>query len=674
MKTAFGLKWAVVIAGAMLLVLAAACAGEKEIVTVVKEVVVEKEVVKEVPVEVVVEKEVVKEVAVERVVIKEVPVEKIVTEVVTKEVIKTVEVPVEKIVTEVVVKIVEVEKPVIVTERVVVEVEKQVLVEVSGRQPSGEVKVALASLSPFVGVESKGGTAGGHGLELQIYEGIIRAQLTPPGVPPSSEMYEPELASTWVVGHDFSKITFSIRKGIPWHDGWGELKAEDVVYTYNGAIESGSVSNAGEQIAAGHRLPWTLVDDYTAQMNIKPGEFDYTWGVWHGGLGWSGTFAIGCKHCHEALGDDKFMITPIGTGPFKAVKWVGNDEIKAEAVTGHWQNTPNIETLRVFEIPEQATREAALLTGEVDFSKISVKRLTQIVEDTGGTAVQMNFPFPQTIYMSGNYWAKFCPTCAEGEQDLVANPRPGYLPDADHPWIGRYGDDESMENARKVRWAMSMALDREKILRTVLQGFGEVAYTALHTQFPPGDPNFQEEWRVPFDPGLARQYMADAGYPDGFKVVFWSTNSVPEIWDPEIADAIASMWREHLNLDVTVDKSPYGSRRPETVTKEMDIPWMHGWGLPPGGSKASFFCPTPGHLAGVEMPKEICDVGYRNDTEPDLQKRIQNNIEFQNYMSYWHLNPAVVTLGSFVVHLPRIKEWHPYFQAEWNNPASIVLR
>ena len=201
MHKALGFRWAVwAVAGAMLLVLAAACAADKEVVTVVKEVVVEKEVVKEVPVEVVVEK----------VVIKEVPVEKIVTEVVTKEVIKTVEVPVEKIVVKETVKIVEVEKPVIVTERVVVEVEKQVLVEVSGRQPSGEVKVALASLSPFVGVESKGGTAGGHGLELQIYEGIIRAQLTPPGVPPSSEMYEPELASTWVASFHETSVVLCI--------------------------------------------------------------------------------------------------------------------------------------------------------------------------------------------------------------------------------------------------------------------------------------------------------------------------------------------------------------------------------------------------------------------------------------------------------------------------------
>ena len=94
MKKVLGLRCAMVMAGAILLGLAAACGTEKEIVEVPVEVVVEKEVIKEVPVEVIVKEEVVKEVPVEKVMVKEVPVEKIVKEIVEveKEVVK--EVPV----------------------------------------------------------------------------------------------------------------------------------------------------------------------------------------------------------------------------------------------------------------------------------------------------------------------------------------------------------------------------------------------------------------------------------------------------------------------------------------------------------------------------------------------------------------------------------------------------
>ena len=559
-------------------------------------------------------------------------------------------------------------------------------------QPEGELVVGVPLLHPLVQLQEKdaNGTVGGPGTDFQIFEGIFRAQFTEPGTIPSQEEYEPELAESWEIAADLNSATLNIRKGVMWHNDWGELKAEDIVFTFNNSFKSGSVSNAGEQLSPGHRAGWEVIDEYTAQMNVVPGEFSPTWGVLHGGLGWDSTFGMTCKHCFEEIGESEFISTPIGTGPFRALKWVGNDEVEGEALIDHWRIVPNIKTLRVFEMPEDATREAAIRTGEVDITKISVKKVAGIVDDTSGVAIPMGLPNPNTIYFSGNYWAKVCPECEE--MDLLATPRPGFLPDEDHPWIGdpfAEGCDydamfssvpppagsvcPEMEGPRKVRWAMSMAIDRQAIVDNVMDGFSDVAYTAMHTQFPPGDPNFQEEWTVPFDPAMAREYLTEAGFPDGFSVVFWATESVPNTWDPELADAVAEMWREHLNLDVTVDKSPYASRRPETVTKEMDVPWLHGWGMPPGGTKAPFFCPTPGHLGGAELPAVVCDVNYENDVEPNLQKRIDNSIYFQNYMAYWHINAAVATVKSFWVQLPEVKEWHPYWGSSFNNPATVVI-
>jgi ABC-type transport system substrate-binding protein len=560
------------------------------------------------------------------------------------------------------------------------------------KQPEGELVVGVPLLHPLVQLQEKdaNGTVGGPGTDFQVFEGIFRAQFTEPGVIPSQEEYEPEIAESWEIAADMNSATLNIRKGIMWHNDWGELKAEDVAFTFNNSFKLGSVSNAGEQLSPGHRAGWEVIDEYTAKMNVVPGEFSPTWGTLHGGLGWDSTFGITCKHCFEELGENEFISTPIGTGPFVARKWIGNDEIYGEALTDHWRIVPNIKTLRIFEMPEDATREAALRTKEVDITQISVKKVAGIVEDTNGTAVPMGLPNPNTIYFSGNYWAKICPDCEE--MDLLKMPRPGFLPDGDHPWIGdpfAEGCDydamfssvpppagsvcPEMEGPRKVRWAMSMAIDRQAIVDNVLDGFSDVAYTAMHTQFPPGDSNFQQEWTVPFDPEMARQYLTEAGYPDGFPVVFWATASVPNTWDPEIADAVAEMWREHLNLDVTVDKSPYASRRPETVTKEMDVPWLHGWGLPPGGTKAPFFCPTPGHLGGAELPAVVCDVNYQNDVEPIEKKRIENSIYFQNYMAYWHINAAIATVKSFWVHLPEVTEWHPYWGSSFNNPATVVI-
>ncbi len=635
------------------------------------------ETVREVPVERVVTQEVVKEVPVEKVV----EVEKTVIETVEverpveviREVVREVEVPGDTVVVEKeVVRTVEVEKPV----EVIKEVVREVAVEVTReRQPQGTLVVAEVLIPPLTQLQSKDavGSVGGAGVDWQIHEGIIKPQLTTPGIYPSQNLYEPELARSWAVAYDLSKITFALQEGVQWHNGWGEFTADDVVWTYNNSFEEGSVGNAGDQISAGHKVGWEAFGKYTAIMNVAADGFDTTWGVYHGSFGWDNTYGMTCKHCFDELGEDRFMTTPIGTGPFKAEKWVANDEAVMEWVGSHWRYLPYVDTLRVVEIPEELTREAALRTGEVDMSPVGLANLSDVVAATGGTGIPMGNAWPQTINMSGNYWADWCPACPEGEQDWAATPPPGYTPDSDHPWIGRYGDDESMENARLVRWAMAMAIDRDLIVETVMRGFSEPVYIAFHTQFNQNTPYFKDEWIIPFDPDKARANLAEAGYPDGFEVEIWSTDSLPTLWNPEVMDAVAQMWRQHLNLDVTIDRTPYTTRRPETVTHEINVPWHHGWGRPAGGSMALFYCAGPGHIMGVALPKEICDVGFQNDTEPDLDKRIQNNIVMQDFMQTWMTQIGVVNQVPHWVYLPTVTQWRPYFSRTFNHPASVII-
>ena len=106
------------------------------------------------------------------------------------------------------------------------------------------MRVGISLLKPPVQLPSldSAGSIGGHGIDFQIYEGVFRSLLKPSDVPPPPDIYAPEIAESWNVAQDLSKITFAIRQGIPWHDGWGELTAEDVVWTYNNAFEVGSLN------------------------------------------------------------------------------------------------------------------------------------------------------------------------------------------------------------------------------------------------------------------------------------------------------------------------------------------------------------------------------------------------------------------------------------------------
>ncbi len=122
-------------------------------------------------------------------------------------------------------------------------------------------------------------------------------------------------------------------------------------------------------------------------MNVAEGGFNTTWGVYHGGFGWDNTYGMVCKTCYDQLGEDKFMTTPIGTGSYRAVKWVANDEAVLEWNGSHWKYLPYVDTVRVFDIPEASVREAALRTGEVDITPVTVPNLPDVVESSGGTAI-----------------------------------------------------------------------------------------------------------------------------------------------------------------------------------------------------------------------------------------------------------------------------------------------
>ena len=81
------------------------------------------------------------------------------------------------------------------------------------------------------------------------------------------------------------------------------------------------------------------------------------------------------------------------------------------------------------------------------------------------------------------------------------------MPDADHPWIGDPNDDARDESARKVRHALSMAIDRELINDTILAGFGGAIYgghggVSIHQNHP----EFKDRWIIPYDVDERRLY------------------------------------------------------------------------------------------------------------------------------------------------------------------------
>ena len=548
-----------------------------------------------------------------------------------------------------------------------------------GPAASGTVTIAVGEVPPLIQEPRRDIRAtGGIGKDLSIYETIVRApHVAPPAPPPQDHTaYSPSdlgLAESWEVAPDFNSITFKIRADIPWHNNggdWGNVTAEDVEWTFDSAFAADSVNNGAEEIGPEMKVGFDVVGDLTVRQNIEPGGFDPTWAWLQGNAGFNGIVIVS-KKAFDELGADAYGTTPIGTGKYKATEWIADDQVVLESVADHWTGIePSVGTVKIVHMPEPATREAALRSGEIDIGELTPQVINQVVGDIGGRVQEIGIARPQGFQMAGNYWSTNCADCEGGSM-----PRPGWEEGISngYPWIGDPSDPVSMENARKVRWAMAMAIDRESIIDNVLDGLGRVIYAWQNIL--PDDPSHKPEWVIPHDPNAARQNMADAGYADGFDMEIW----VPSTFSPgtiSAAEAVAEMWRSELSINVTIDRTEYAARRPQTVDKTINVPFTHGINWIPGATSARYICAAPGHIVGFTMEQGVCDTGLSNATEQSLNKRIANNIEVQDYLSHQMLFiPMFQHSANLFAVASTVSSWSPYNSQDVlpNRPESIAL-
>ncbi|MBI2305554.1 MAG: hypothetical protein HYU86_12510 [Chloroflexi bacterium] len=179
---------------------------------------------------------------------------------------------------------------------------------------------------------------------------------------------------------------------------------------------------------------------------------------------------------------------PVGTGPYRFLKWVKDERIELEANEGWWgwqkgapwEKSAVIKKLTFRPIPQDAGRIASLRTGEVDiFHPISVEGAKAIKDDP----------------------------------NLEAR----YVRSASSPWIGISQLEPGPLRNKQVRQALNYAVDVDTMLKTIMAGTAERQYSAVGPSYMGYDPNRKP---YPYDPKKAKELLAAAGYPNGFEVVF----------------------------------------------------------------------------------------------------------------------------------------------------------
>jgi peptide/nickel transport system substrate-binding protein len=272
-----------------------------------------------------------------------------------------------------------------------------------------------------------------------------------------------DLAESWKVEDGTEPvITFHLKQGVVWHDG-KDFTADDVKFTYDKIMDekTNTVRRSDFELVKKAEVldPYTFRVTYT--QPFSPGLA--TWGI-----------GIIPKHLLENvdINTAPFNRRPVGTGPFRFVDWVSDEKIVVEANRRYFEGRPGLNGIVYRIIPEAALNEMEILTRGVDYSGVfpyEYRRMTQV-------------PFLKAY----------------------SQPSLGYT------YIG-YNFKNPLFQDRRVRQAMTYAINRQEIVQYVLYGLGEVATGPFPNQMWYWNPNIKP---IPYDPQKALQLLAEAGWKE----------------------------------------------------------------------------------------------------------------------------------------------------------------
>ena len=358
----------------------------------------------------------------------------------------------------------------------------------------------------------------------------------------------PGLAITWEQSKDGKAWTFDLRKGVQFHDGWGEFTAEDVKFSYQLALRDDSTSDM--KGAFGNFVQDVVVaNPYRVVFHMKKPN----WEIIYKFLETPPFFPIVSKKYFDKVGWQQAGRHPIGTGPYRFAEHKLGEYVRLEAVETYWGGVPKAKTLIIRGVPEEATRVAMLQTGALNLAPIAFESLSK-VQAAGLKVIR----FEKLMQMVASLGGQYLPD------------REGYDPKV--PWALA-----DREKALKVRQALSLAINREEIVKQILQGMGSVEGSAGIQTFP-GMPGFDAGLKVdPYDPERAKKLLAEAGYPDPSKisVIVDSTPHSARPVNGPVAQAMANYWRK-IGIEVKEQTGDYANLNERFIKRKLTgISWVY---------------------------------------------------------------------------------------------------
>ena len=375
----------------------------------------------------------------------------------------------------------------------------------------------------------------------------------------------PGLASSWDVAADGLSYTFHLRKGVKFHSSARfkpsrDFTADDVLFTYQRMADT---KHPFHQITPGTTYAYfedmgmnkivdklEKIDDHTVRFKLLHPEAAFLADL---AMDFNSVLSAEYADKMKAAGTPEVIDRePIGTGPFQFVSYQKDAVIRYKAFDSHWDGRPKIDNLIYAITPDASVRFAKLKAGECQV---------------------MAYPKPADIAL-----IKADPALKLLSKEGL---NVGYI---------AFNVEKKPFDNKLVRQALSLAVDKQTILKTVFQGAGQPAKNLI----PPMLWSYNDKIKdYPYDPAKAKEMLTKAGYPNGAEIDLWYL-PVTRPYNPDgkrMAELIQSDWAK-IGVKTKLVTFEWGEYRKRSKTGEQQA-IMYGWSGD-NGDPDNFFGPLLG--------------------------------------------------------------------------------
>lgn len=307
--------------------------------------------------------------------------------------------------------------------------------------------------------------------------------------------FSPCLATAYEFQNDNKDLLFTLRDDVVFHNG-EKMTAEDVAFSYNTIINAGYADTATSAMDN-----MEVVDDTHVVLH-----FDAEYGPALACV--AQDYMVVFPKAYYESDPDAFPRNPIGTGAYKFVDWKTGDKISLTANEDYWAGAPSIKDVNVKIFTDNSIATLALENGELDVHTMPPQ------SDLSNIKANENLQYSEVL---GNSTA----------------------------WV--IFNFESIFADENLRLAVAHAIDKEGVMLGAIEGNGSIAQ-AIYAPFTPG---YDADYVGPeYNPELAKEYLAKAGYPDGLTLTVRANSSANYSKPLEIVQAYLS----DVGIDIQIEK------------------------------------------------------------------------------------------------------------------------